>query len=145
MISKNNFYITVCEPYVTKIQSDMIVVLKAYEISVDDHEKMNNELIRHRMRFEGRKLKIDSLENEIVIAKDEYIILSDKYALSLSETNVLVFDNMCLNATIDKLHKSIDMIQAHEHMNHNFHYPWSKHLSLGSEFPKPVVTPLKEL
>lgn len=73
MVSENHFDIT-CEPYLTKNKLDMIVFLKSYESAIDGREKMNNELIRIRMRFEDHELKIDSLENELVIAKDEYII-----------------------------------------------------------------------
>lgn len=57
MISKNKFDITICEPYLTKIQSDMTVVLKAYESTIYGHEKMNNELIGLRLCFLDEKLQ----------------------------------------------------------------------------------------
>lgn len=63
MISQNNFEVSVCEPYLNKIDSDIIVVLKAYKTAIDDREKINNEFTRLRWCLEDRKLKIDSLEN----------------------------------------------------------------------------------
>lgn len=122
----------------------MKVFLKAYENGIYNRGKMNNELIRIRVRFEHQKLKIDSLKNELVIAKDKCIILSEKCSLAISERNVLV-DNMHLNVVINKLHNSINMIESHEHMSHNFRRPWSKVPSIGFKFPKPIATPIKEL
>lgn len=91
----------------------MKVFLKAYENGIYNRGKMNNELIRIRVRFEHQKLKIDSLKNELVIAKDKCIILSVKCALSISERNLLVAYNMCLNVVIVKFDNSIGMIRSH--------------------------------
>ena len=57
-------------------------------------EKLNNELTKLRLHFEDRKLKIESLAHELVIARDECIILNDKCVIYVSESNLLVNDNM---------------------------------------------------
>ena len=85
MIHENNFDLYVCEPYLTQIELDMIVILKVYESIIDMSEKLDNELTRLRLHFENRKVKIESLERELVIAKDECIILNDKCSISISE------------------------------------------------------------
>lgn len=37
------------------------------------------------------------------------------------------------------------MFESNGHMTHSYHHPWSKSPSLGSLFPKPIDSPLKEL
>lgn len=59
MIYKNNFDTSICESYLPKIESDMIVFLKAYESNIDGSEKLNNELTKLRLRFEDLTLKIN--------------------------------------------------------------------------------------
>ena len=46
---------------------------------------------------------------------------------------------------IDALHNSIDILEANQRMTHNFRHPWSKAPSIGSEFPKQIASPLKDL
>lgn len=58
MISENKFDLSVCETYLIIIESDMIIILKAFESTIDDSEKLNSELTRFRLRFEEHKLKI---------------------------------------------------------------------------------------
>lgn len=89
----------------------MTVILKSYKTVIDDKVKINNEFTRLRLHYEDLKLKIDALENELVIGNDECIILYDKFALSISEQNILVANNIRLNVAIDKLYKSIDIIE----------------------------------
>lgn len=72
-----------------------------------------------------RKTSIDSLESEVIIAKNESIIFSDKWSLSIGEVSVSVADNMHLNAAIDKFHTYIGMIESHEHMTQNFRHRWN--------------------
>lgn len=52
---------------------------------------------------------------------------------------------ICDNAKIDGPHNFLDTIELNGRMTHNFCRPWSKAPGLRSEFPKPVVRPLKEL
>ena len=75
----------------------------------------------------------------------ECIILKDKCEITYFERNVLISDKKYLNAKIDALHNSIDLLEANQRMTHNFCHPWSKAPGLGSESPKPIATPLKEL
>ena len=84
MISDNKFDLFVCEPYLTQIQSDMIVIHKSYESTIKVSEKLDSELTRLRLSFEDRKLKIESAERELLMAKDECIILNEKCAISIS-------------------------------------------------------------
>ena len=77
MISDNNFDLYLCEPYLTQIQTDMSTIYKAYESAIDVSEK-ECELNRLRLCFEDKKLKIESLERELVMSNDECIILKDK-------------------------------------------------------------------
>lgn len=129
----------------TQIESDMIVILKAFKTTIDDSEKINNELIRLRSRYEELKLRIDSLENKLLIPKDGCVILSYKYTLSISEQNFLVVDNIRLIIAIEKLQNSIDLVESHERMTHNFLQPLSKSPGISLAFPKLVATPLKDL
>lgn len=46
-------------------------------------------------------LKIESLERELVMSKDECVIFKDKCESMLSEGNILVTDNKRMNANID--------------------------------------------
>mgnify|MGYP001545747934 FL=1 len=85
MISDNNFDLTLCEPYLTQIQTDMNTIYKAYESTIEASEKKDCELSRLRLRFEDKKLKIESLEHELVMSKDECIILKDKCEITYSE------------------------------------------------------------
>lgn len=54
----NKFDFFVCETYLTQIELDMIVILKVNKSSIDDSEKLENELTRLRLDFEDCKLKI---------------------------------------------------------------------------------------
>ena len=69
---------SLCEPYLTQIQIDMNTIYKAFESAINVSEKKECELNRLRLRFEDKKLKIESLERELVMSKDECIILKDK-------------------------------------------------------------------
>ena len=100
---------------------------------------------RLRLHFKDKKLKIESLERELVMSQDECIILKDKCEITYSERNALVSDNKRLNAKIYALYNSINILEANKRMAHNFRYPWSKAPSLRSEFLKPIARPLKEL
>ena len=75
---------------------------------------------------------MESLEQEIVMSQDECIILKDKCEITYSERNVVISDNKHLNAKIDALCNSIDIIEAKERMTHSFRHPWSKAPGLGS-------------
>ena len=78
MITENNFDLSVCEPYLTHIQSHMIVIHKAYESAIKVSEKLDSELTRLRLLFEDRKLKIELLESKRLMSNDECITLKDK-------------------------------------------------------------------
>lgn len=127
MISLNNFDMSFYEPFLTKSESNMTVVLKSYESAIDNSEKMTTKFTILRLRFEDHKLKIDLVEIELVIYRYEYILLSDTCFLSASERNVLVADNIRLNTAIDNLHNSIDLIESHERMAITFVTPCPKH------------------
>lgn len=99
-----SFYLFVSEPYLTKIQSNIIVIHKAYESGIEVSEKMDSEFTRCRLHFEYRKLKIKLLEKELVMLNNEYIILKDKWEITFRERNILVSNYKCLNAKIDALH-----------------------------------------
>ena len=75
------------------------------------------------------------------MSQNECIILKDKCEITYSKRNVLIFYNKRLNAKIDVLHNSIDILEANERVTHNFRHPWSKALGLGSKFPKPIARP----
>lgn len=59
MISQNNFYLYFCEPYLTKIESDTIIVLKAYETAIHDKEKINYDFTKLGLHYEDCKLNIE--------------------------------------------------------------------------------------
>lgn len=145
MITESNFNLTVYELYLSQIKLDMTGILKAYESSIDVSEKMDSELTRFRLCFEDFKLKIESLESEFVKAKHECIILNEKCDISVSERNLVVNNNICLNASIDSLHNSIDMIELNRRMTHTLFHPLSTAPGLENEFPKRIPSPLKEL
>lgn len=92
----------------------MTIIYKAYDSALEVGEKLDNELTRLRLWFEDRKLKIESLEWELLMAKDKCIILNDKREISISERNILFCDNKRLNAKICSLHNSIDVLEANE-------------------------------
>ncbi|XP_052621758.1 uncharacterized protein LOC128127334 [Lactuca sativa] len=85
MIYDNNFDLTLCEPYLNQIQTDMNIIYKAYESAIEASENKDCELSRLRLRFEDKKLKIESLEHELVMSKDECIILQDKFKFTYFE------------------------------------------------------------
>ena len=64
-------------------------------------EKLDSELTRLRSHFVDLMLKIESLERELVMSKDECVIFKDKCESMLSEGNILVTDNKRMNANID--------------------------------------------
>lgn len=74
MIIKNNFDLSFCEPYVTHIELDMTIILKAYESAIDVNEKLD----RLRLHFKDLKLRLGSSQRGLVIAKDECILLNEK-------------------------------------------------------------------
>lgn len=123
----------------------MKAIIKALESRIDVSEKLDRELARLRLNFEDFKRKIESLERELVIAKDEFIILNGKCVILVSGKNILFNDNIFHNSKIDSFHNSIDMIESNERMTRNFHHSWSKAPGLRSKFPKPVARPSKEL
>ena len=92
----------------------MDTIYKAYESAIEASEKKDCELNRLRILFEVRKLKIESLEHELVMSKDECIVLKDKCEISYSKRNILIFDNKRLNSKIDALHNSIDIVEANQ-------------------------------
>ena len=57
MISDNNFDLSICEPYLTQIQTDMSTIYKAYESAIDASEKKECELYRLKLRFEDKKIE----------------------------------------------------------------------------------------
>ncbi|KAL4573036.1 hypothetical protein LXL04_019829 [Taraxacum kok-saghyz] len=132
LLSINNYDSIISEPLITPhINNNLAGALKAYQRALEDRDEIFNELTRLRSRHEDRKLKIDSLERELIIAKDDCIIVNDRCMISLNERNILLADNVRLNNAIDKLHKSIDIVESNENMTHNFRYPWSKRAGLG--------------
>ena len=133
----NNCDTALCEPYLTKIETHLADALRAYQRAIEDREEIFNELTRLRSRHEDRKLRIDSLERELMIAKDECIIVNDKCNVSVRERNILLADNVRLNNAIDKIYSSIDKVESFNNMTHNFRYPWSKTAGLGSRKPTP--------
>ena len=145
MITDNNFDLSLCEPYLTQIITYMSTIYQAYDSAIEASEKKDSELNRLRLRFEDKKLKIESLEHELVMSKDECIILKEKCEITYSERNILISNNKCLNAKIDAMHHAIDILKANEQMTYKSRHFWSKALALKSEFPKPLVCPLKEL
>lgn len=90
-------------------------------------------------------LRIESLERELVIDKDECIILNEKCGISITKRNISVSDNKHLNAKIDSLNKSIDVLEANEKMTQNFCYPLLKAPGLGNKLPKPIASALTKL
>ena len=56
----------------------MTIIHKAYEFVIEISEKLESELTRLRLRFEDRKLNIESLERDLVMSQDECIILKEK-------------------------------------------------------------------
>jgi len=62
MITDNKFGLFVCEPYETYLQSDMMVIYKAYEFALEDSKKLDSMLTRNRLRFDNHKLNIELLE-----------------------------------------------------------------------------------
>ena len=83
MISDNNFDLTLCEPYLTQIQTDINTIYRAYKSSIEASEKKESELIRLRLCFKDKKLKIESLERELVMSQDECIMLKDNVRSSI--------------------------------------------------------------
>lgn len=71
----------------------MTIILKAYDSAINMNEKLDSKLTILRLRFKDCKLKIESLEHELVIAKVEYVILNEKCVISVSERNLLLNDN----------------------------------------------------
>ena len=136
LITENNFDLSICKPHLTQIQSDMNFIYKAYESVVEASEKKDIKLNRLRLRFEDMKLKIESLEGELVMSKDKCIILKEKCEITYSKRNILIYDNKRLNAKIDALHNSIDMLEANERMTHNICHPWSQAPGIGKRVSK---------
>lgn len=66
----------------------MKVIHKAYESVPEVSEKLNSELTRLILLSDDRKIKIDSLEIELIMVKVECIILNDKCGILVSERNL---------------------------------------------------------
>mgnify|MGYP001599621588 CR=1 FL=1 len=73
------------------------------------------------------------------------LFFTNKYEITLSERNILGTNNKRLDAKIDALHNSIDVLESKQRMTHNSLHPWSKALGIRIEFLKPIACPLKEL
>ena len=58
MITDNNFDMTLCESYLTQIQTDMNTIYRAYESAIEASENKDCELSHLRLRFEDKKSKI---------------------------------------------------------------------------------------
>ncbi len=90
MISDNNFDETLCEPYVANIDSDLSAALSAYQAVHKERDGFYAELMATRERLEEKKLKIDTLDRQIVILKTDLMLTNEKCELSLHERKQFV-------------------------------------------------------
>ena len=116
MLSLNNVDLTTYQPYLTKSESDFAKALKSYQYIIDDRHDIHNELTRLRLCHQDKKLKIDFLKIELLIATDECIISNDKCESLIKERNMLVANNIRLNVAIDGLHNTMDTIELNNHI-----------------------------
>ena len=138
MISENNFDATLCEPYLANIDSDLSAALSAYQSVLKEREGFYAELIATRERLEEKKLKIDTLDRQIVILQSDLMLTNEKCQLSLLERKKLMDDNVRLNTIIERQRITKDKIELHDKMTQNYNYPWSKGAGLGSFRASPL-------
>ena len=77
MIQSNDYNMHDCEPYLERLNDTCVTVLTDYNKALDEKNVSIHELYHVRGRLEDKKLKVTTLEKDLLL---------EKYARLLSET-----------------------------------------------------------